>query len=162
MPPHARSFTIMTPTTNPSAIIPRFNPDPSVVRVGDDYFLVISTFEYFPGVPIYQSKDLVNWRIIGHAMNRACQLNMQRVDPGGGIHAPTLRYYKGRMATTCVYSRQGLLVSYGLEKGIHVWPASHLQQLNETRGFYVSTADIWNEMPGLIRSTSTWSGLTKT
>lgn len=41
------------------------NPDPSICRAGDDYYLVTSTFEYFPGLPIYRSKDLVNWKMIG-------------------------------------------------------------------------------------------------
>ena len=44
------------------------NPDPSICRVGDDFYLVTSTFEYYPGLPIYHSRDLVNWKIIGHAL----------------------------------------------------------------------------------------------
>jgi len=97
----------------PNPIIPGFNPDPTVCRVGDDYFLATSTFEYYPGVPIYHSRDLVNWTVIGHALNRPSQLSMRRVDPGGGIYAPSLRYHKGRfyLSTCCVYSRAGLLVS---------------------------------------------------
>ena len=54
--------------TNP--ILPGFHADPSICRVGDDYYLVHSTFEYFPGVPIFQSKDLVNWKQIGHVLTR--------------------------------------------------------------------------------------------
>ena len=51
-------------------VIPGFSPDPSICRVGDDYYLVTSTFEYFPGIPVYHSRDLVNWTQIGNAMTR--------------------------------------------------------------------------------------------
>jgi beta-xylosidase len=90
-------------------IVPGFNPDPSLIRVGSDYFLATSTFEYFPGVAIHHSKDLVNWKMIGHALNRPSQLNMRNVCPGGGIYAPTLRYWKGKfyVATSVVYDRPG-------------------------------------------------------
>lgn len=90
-------------------IVPGFNPDPSLIRVGSDYFLATSTFEYFPGVAIHHSKDLVNWNVIGHALNRPSQLNMRNVCPGGGIYAPTLRYWKGKfyVATSVVYDRPG-------------------------------------------------------
>jgi beta-xylosidase len=97
----------MSPTpvsTYRNPIIPGFNPDPSIVRVGSNYFLATSTFEY-PGVPIYHSKDLVNWTLIGHALTRPSQLDMRTVEPGGGVWAPTLRYHKGRfyMSTAAVY-----------------------------------------------------------
>jgi xylan 1,4-beta-xylosidase len=62
--------------TNP--ILPGFHADPSICRVGDDYYLVHSTFEYFPGVPVFHSRDLVNWRLIGHALTRKSQLNLER------------------------------------------------------------------------------------
>ena len=79
--------------TNP--VLPGFNPDPSVCRVGDDYYLVTSSFEFFPGVPVYHSKDLVNWELIGYALTRKSQLNLENAWPSGGIFAPTLRYHKG-------------------------------------------------------------------
>ena len=88
--------------TNP--IIPGFNPDPSICRVKDNFYLVTSTFEYFPGVPVYHSKDLVNWKMIGHVLNRASQLNLDIINCSGGIYAPTIRYNKGTyyMITTLV------------------------------------------------------------
>jgi beta-xylosidase len=91
--------------TNP--VISGFNPDPSVCRVGPDYFLATSTFEYFPGVPIYHSRDLVNWALIGHALTRPTQLDLRQVEPGGGVYAPVLRYNNGTfyMATCCAYRR---------------------------------------------------------
>ncbi len=76
-------------------IIPGFNPDPSICRVGDDYYLVTSSFEYFPGVPIYHSRDLVHWKMIGHVLSRPSQLNLDSMACSGGIYAPTLRYNKG-------------------------------------------------------------------
>ena len=54
-------------------ILPGFNPDPSICRVGRDYYIATSTFEWFPGVPIHHSRDLVHWRLIGHALTRRSQ-----------------------------------------------------------------------------------------
>ena len=71
-------------------VIPGFYSDPSVCRVGDDYYLINSTFEYFPGVPVFHSKDLVNWKKIGHCIHRKEQL------PNGlNIFAATIRYHEG-------------------------------------------------------------------
>src|SRR5947208_12002044 len=69
--------------------------DPSICRVGEDYFLVTSSFEYFPGVPLYHSRDLVQWRQIGHCLTRSSQLPLEGVAPSGGIFAPTIRYHAG-------------------------------------------------------------------
>jgi alpha-N-arabinofuranosidase len=92
----------MTGYTNP--IIPGFHPDPSACRVGDDYYLVTSSFEFFPGVPIFHSKDLVHWRKIGHCLTRASQLRLDHAGPSGGIYAPTIRQRADRfyMVTTNV------------------------------------------------------------
>jgi alpha-N-arabinofuranosidase len=79
--------------TNP--IISGFHPDPSVCRVGEDYYLVNSSFEYFPGVPIFHSRDLVNWQQIGHVLDRTSQLDLDDVKASGGIYAPTIRYHDG-------------------------------------------------------------------
>lgn len=77
-------------------IIPGFNPDPSIIRVGTDYFLATSTFEFFPGIPIYHSTNLIDWKRIGHVLTRPSQLNLRTVESSGGVYAPTLRYHKGR------------------------------------------------------------------
>jgi len=71
-------------------IIPGFYSDPSVCRVGDDYYLISSTFEYFPGVPVFHSKDLVNWEQIGHCIHRKEQL-----PKGVNIFAATIRHHEG-------------------------------------------------------------------
>lgn len=76
-------------------VIPGFHPDPSICRVGDDYFLVNSSFAYFPGVPVYHSRDLVHWRQIGHCLNRPGQIPLGRAGVSGGIFAPTIRYHNG-------------------------------------------------------------------
>ncbi|MEC0256721.1 glycoside hydrolase family 43 protein [Paenibacillus lautus] len=85
-------------------ILPGFYPDPSICRVGEDYYLVTSTFEYFPGVPIFHSKDLVNWKQIGHCLTSDKQLSLGKAWSSGGIYAPTLRYHEGwfYMTTTNV------------------------------------------------------------
>ena len=89
------------PTTGVSRpILPGFHPDPSICRVGSDYYLVTSTFEYFPGVPIFHSTDLVTWTQLGNVLDRVSQLPLG--PESGGIFAPTLRYHDGRfwMITT--------------------------------------------------------------
>ena len=71
-------------------IIPGFYSDPSVCRVGDDYYLITSTFEYFPGVPVFHSNDLVNWEQIGHCIHRK-----EQIPKGLNIFAATLRHHDG-------------------------------------------------------------------
>ena len=70
-------------------------PDPSICRAGDDYYLVTSTFEYFPGLPVFHSRDLVNWHPIGHVLGRPSQLDLDEIRPSGGLYAPTIRYHRG-------------------------------------------------------------------
>src|SRR5690348_16159265 len=57
-------------------ILPGFHPDPSIIRVGDDYYIAVSTFEWFPGVAIYHSQDLANWNLVSRPLNRLSQLDM--------------------------------------------------------------------------------------
>lgn len=84
-------------------------PDPSICRVGDEFFMVSSSFEYFPALPIHKSKDLVNWELVGHGLNRlkqvSGQINLIDVQSDGGIHAPTIRFHNGKyyILTTNVY-----------------------------------------------------------
>lgn len=81
-------------------VIKGFYPDPSVCRVGDTYYLVCSSFHYFPGVPIFESKDLINWEQIGHCLTRRSQVHLDKINSSGGIFAPTIRYYNGRFYMT--------------------------------------------------------------
>lgn len=76
--------------TNP--VIEGFYPDPSVTRKGDTYYLVNSTFAFFPGVPIFKSKDLVNWEQIGHVLDRESQLHLEGLGASEGIYAPAISY----------------------------------------------------------------------
>jgi len=93
-------------------VIPGFHPDPSVCKAGDDFYLVTSSFEYFPGVPVFHSKDLVNWEQVGHCLTRKSQLNLDKCRPSGGVYAPTIRYNKGvfYMITTDI-SRGNFIVT---------------------------------------------------
>ena len=75
--------------------MPGCYPDPSVCRVNDDYYLVTSTFEYFPGLPIFHSRDLVHWHQIGHVLDRPSQLLLDGVHASGGLYAPTIRFSHG-------------------------------------------------------------------
>lgn len=93
-------------------IIPGFNPDPSICLAGDTFYLVTSTFEFFPGVPIYSSKNLVDWDCIGHCLTRESQLNLTNCWVSGGIYAPTIRYHDGTffMVTTNVSNKGNFIV----------------------------------------------------
>lgn len=88
-----------TPVTYTNPVIPGFYSDPSVCRVGDDYYLITSSFEFFPGVPVFHSKDLINWEQIGHCIEREEQL-----PKGINIFAATIRHHEGTfyMITTNV------------------------------------------------------------
>lgn len=77
------------------------HPDPSVCRVGADYYLVTSTFEYWPGLPIFHSRDLVNWTPIGHAIDRPDQVDLSTVPSSGGLFAATIRHHDGLFFVTC-------------------------------------------------------------
>ena len=73
-------------------ILPGFYPDPSICRVDEDYYLVTSTFAYFPGVPIFHSRDLIHWEQIGNILDRPSQLPLNGTEVSQGIFAPTLRH----------------------------------------------------------------------
>jgi len=93
-------------------IISGFNPDPSICRCGEDFYLVTSTFEYFPGVPVYHSKNLVNWELISYVLDREEQLDLHKCGPSRGIFAPTIRYSNGYffMTTTNVSINKNFIV----------------------------------------------------
>lgn len=103
------------PLTFHNPVLQGFNPDPTLCVVpasGDGkpttYFLSTSTFEYFPGCAIYTSTDLLNWRLIGHALTRRSQIELRTVEPGAGSWASTLRYRVGEKRwylANCLYQR---------------------------------------------------------
>jgi beta-xylosidase len=87
-------------------ILSGFYPDPSICRKGEDYYMVNSSFSFYPGIPIFTSKNLVNWKQIGNVLDRPSQLNLDSIRISGGIYAPTIRYNKFNdtfyLITTCV------------------------------------------------------------
>jgi xylan 1,4-beta-xylosidase len=86
-------------------IIPGFNPDPSICRVGDDFYLVTSSFEFYPSIPIYKSRDLVNWDLIGYGLHRPNQVELPTgLKDSRGIYAVTIRHHRDTfyLITTCV------------------------------------------------------------
>lgn len=118
-------------------ILKGFNPDPSIIRVGEDYYIATSTFEWFPGVQIHHSRDLVNWALVARPLNRISQLDMRGVPDSGGVWAPCLSYHEGTfyLVYSNVHSFQG------------VW--------KDTPNFLVTTDDIrgdWSE-PTFLSST---------
>lgn len=93
-------------------IVRGYSPDPTICRVGEDYYLVNSSFEFFPGLPIYHSKNLVNWELVSYALNRESQLDLYKCIASGGIFAPTLRLHDGTffLCTTNVSSRGNFII----------------------------------------------------
>lgn len=89
----------MTVVRNP--ILPGCYPDPSVCRVGDTFYLVTSTFEYLPGLPVFRSTDLARWEQVGHAIDRPGMLDLSGIASSGGLYAPTLRYHDGLFWLVC-------------------------------------------------------------
>jgi len=81
-------------------ILAGFYPDPSICRVDDDYYLINSTFSYYSGVPIFQSRDLTHWTQIGHVLERPEQLNLDGLGISRGIFAPAISYHEGTFYVT--------------------------------------------------------------
>lgn len=100
-------------------VIPGFHPDPSVYRIGDDFYLVNSSFEYFPGVPIFHSQDLIHWEQIGNVLDHDSQLQLKGATSWTGIYAPTIRYNEGvwYVITTNVGGGGNFLVTAKTPKG---------------------------------------------
>lgn len=102
-----------TVRTYENPILRGMNPDPSICRVGDDYYLVTSTFEFFPGIPIYHSKDLVNWKQIGHVLHRPENCLVEGAYSSGGNYAPAIRYNDGTFYVSCTnYGGKGSQGAY--------------------------------------------------
>lgn len=94
-------------------IIRGFYPDPSICQVGSTYYMVCSSFQYFPGVPLFESKDLINWTQIGHVLTRKSQIDLEGIGSSGGVFAPTIRYHKGRFYMTTTNNTY--------QKNFYVW-----------------------------------------
>lgn len=119
------SANLMGQRTFVNPVLPGFHPDPSVCRVGDEYYMVTSSFEWFPGLPIYRSKDLVHWEQIGHVLNRPSQLALKDgLRPSEGLWAPTIRYHDGKFYVVCTGTGCGgnFIVTAGKPEGPYSEP----------------------------------------
>ena len=94
-------------------IMTGFFPDPSICRVGNKFYTVHSTFAYFPGVPVFESEDLVHWNLISNVLDRDSQVPLSGCQHSEGIFAPTIRYHKGTwyMITTNVSGQGNFIVT---------------------------------------------------
>ena len=103
------SISVSAQITYQNPVITGLASDPSICQVGDNYYLVTSTFEYFPGLPIYQSKDLIHWKLIAYALARPSQNPLMGCTASwGGQYAATIRYHKGIYYIICTnYGGQG-------------------------------------------------------
>lgn len=97
----AQSITLVNP------ILSGFYPDPSVLKVGADYYLINSTFAYFPGIPVFHSKDLKNWKQVGNVINRPSQMNFMGHRMTRGLFAPAITYHNGTYYVTCTLIDRG-------------------------------------------------------
>lgn len=149
-------------------ILSGFYPDPSVCRVGEDYYLVNSTFNYFPGIPIFHSCDLINWTQIGHVLTQDSQLPLGVKPEGGeasfsftGIYAPTLRYHDGLfyLITTNVQHGGNFIVTAERPEGPWsepIWLAwggiDPSLLFDEDGKVYVTGTGGGNELPGIYQA----------
>ena len=94
-------------------ILAGFHPDPAILRVANDYYLISSTFAYFPGIPIFRSRDLVNWTQIGNVIHRPEQLKFDSLGMSRGVFAPTINHHAGTfyVLNTCVDCGGNFLVT---------------------------------------------------
>ena len=93
-----------SPANYRNPVLPGFHPDPSIVRVDDDFYAVTSTFSWFPGLPIFHSTDLVNWRLIGNAIDRPGQVDFSGLGTNRGLFAPAITHHDGLfwIVNTCI------------------------------------------------------------
>src|SRR5688572_26740899 len=98
---YAQSMTLVNP------VLAGFYPDPSVLKVGPDYYLINSTFSYFPGLPVFHSKDLKNWKQIGNVISRPSQMNFMGHRMTRGLFAPAIDYHNGTYYVTCTLIDRG-------------------------------------------------------
>lgn len=98
---------LMAQTTLVNPILAGFYPDPTICKAGDKFYMTNSTFSYFPGLPIFESTDLVNWKQIGHAMDRPSQLDTEGQGVSRGLFAPAISYHEGTFYIVCTQVDKG-------------------------------------------------------
>jgi xylan 1,4-beta-xylosidase len=126
------TMALVKAQTYSNPILSGFYPDPSICRVGGDYYIVNSSFAYFPGLPIFHSKDLANWDLLGYAMDRNEQLDLKKAGVSRGLFAPTIRYHNGTFYIMCTLIDKGgnFIISAKDPKG----PWSNPVWINEVKG----------------------------
>jgi len=92
-------------------IIRGFNPDPSICYDGEYYYLVTSSFEYYPGIPVYRSQDLVNWRQVGNVLEKQRTVDLSGIKNSQGLFAPTIRFHQGNYYVVCTNVTQGNFIA---------------------------------------------------
>jgi len=138
-----------TPETYRNPIISGFSPDPSICRVDNNFYLVNSTFEYFPGIPIYHSKDLINWKLIGNAFDTIHQnVKMDSINSSAGIHASTIRYHNKLFYIITTNNLNGKMVNFILTSDKPEGPWSRPYILNNAPGidpslFFNDDGKVW-------------------
>ena len=131
------------PGTYINPIIPGSNPDPSITRTSKGFFLITSSFDFFPGIPIYHSTDLIQWKLISHVLTRRSQLDIRAVEVGGGVWAPTVRYrsaeQEGRLEAEggTFYVCGSTFDKYRPQTDERIWPSGWFLKCSES--------DIWDE-----------------
>lgn len=143
-------------------IIPGFYPDPSICRAGDDYYLVCSSFELSPGLPVFHSNDLANWEQVGHVLTPQNGFYVDKNTGNGGVMAPTIRYYKGTFyIINCNFSDRGNFIVTAKDPA-GPWSAPHF--LDDVSGidaslffdtdgtcYIMGTANTWPDGRGGMR-----------
>ena len=143
-------------------IIPGFYPDPSICRVGDDYYLVCSSFELSPGIPLFHSKDLANWEQLCYVLTSQNGFYVEKNTGNGGVMAPTIRYYNGTFyIINCNFSDRGNFIVTAKDPA-GPWSAPHF--LDDVPGidaslffdtdgtcYIMGTANIWPDGKGGMR-----------
>lgn len=142
-------------------IIPGFYPDPSICRVGDDFYLICSSFEMYPGIPIFHSKDLANWEQIGHALTKDNDFHVEANSMVGGVMAPTIRYNNGTfyIINANFSDRGNFIITAKDPKG--PWSEPHwLTDVpgidasiffdNDGKAYIMGTGDVWDNGTGYM------------
>ncbi|MFA6117796.1 MAG: glycoside hydrolase family 43 protein [Sphingomonas sp.] len=141
-------------------VLQGFYPDPSILRVGQDYYLVNSTFTYFPGLPVFHSRDLVNWTQIGNAIDRPNQVDFKQVGLSAGIYAPDLSYRAGTfyLAGTCVACGGNFVMTAKTPAG--PWSDPHWNAIDgiDPSMFFDTDGSAWILNNGPPASTPLYSG----
>lgn len=131
----------MTPSEYQNPILCADYSDPDIVRVGDDFFMVSSSFNHVPALPILHSTDLVNWTIINHVMDELPLPGYDRYQPGKGVWAPSIRWHDGKLWVCFSTPDEGIFICHA-EDPWGKWSAPHC--LREARG-WIDPCPFWDD-----------------